>query len=58
MIVLQQQILRNWNTTLYINNNNYLSWVLDAKMHLDAMNLENTIKEENATTSVKRKKKP
>ena len=26
---------------------NYLSWVLDAEIHLDAMNLGNTIKEEN-----------
>ena len=27
--------------------NNYLSWVLDAEIHLDAMNLGNTIKEGN-----------
>ena len=32
---------------LDILSNNYLSWILDAKIHLDAMNLVNTIKEEN-----------
>ena len=32
---------------LDISANNYLSWVLDAEIHLDAMNLENTIKEGN-----------
>ncbi|XP_022144017.1 uncharacterized protein LOC111013806 [Momordica charantia] len=36
---------------LDINGNNYLSWVLDAEIHLDAMNLGETIKEENTTTS-------
>ena len=32
-----------------LNNfgNNYLSWILDAKIHLEAMNLKETIKEEN-----------
>ena len=30
-----------------ISGKNYLSWVLDAEIHLDAMNLENTIKEGN-----------
>ena len=32
---------------LDISGKNYLSWVLDAEIHLDAMNLENTIKEGN-----------
>ena len=32
---------------LNISGKNYLSWVLDVEIHLDAMNLENTIKEEN-----------
>ena len=35
---------------LDINGNNYLSWVLDAEIHLDAMNLGETIKERNATS--------
>ena len=35
---------------LDINGNNYLSWVLDAEIHLDAMNLGETIKEGNATS--------
>ncbi|XP_059636158.1 uncharacterized protein LOC132278382 [Cornus florida] len=32
---------------LDISGKNYLSWILDAKIHLDAMGLGNTIKEEN-----------
>ena len=32
---------------LDISGKNYLSWVLDAEIHLDAMNLGNTIKELN-----------
>ena len=32
---------------LDISGKNYLSWVLDAKIHLDAITLRNTIKEEN-----------
>ena len=31
--------------------NNYLSWVFDAKIYLDAMNLGETIKEGNTTLS-------
>ena len=31
-------------TTLPINGSNYLSWVLDAEMYLNIMNLGNTIK--------------
>ena len=30
-----------------ISGKNYLSWILDAEIHLDAMNLGNTIKERN-----------
>ena len=30
---------------LNISSKNYLSWVLDSEIHLDAMNLGNTIKE-------------
>ena len=30
-----------------ISDKNYLSWVLDVEIHLDAMNLGNTIKERN-----------
>ena len=32
---------------LDILGKNYLSWILDAEIHLDAMNCEATIKEEN-----------
>lgn len=32
---------------LDISNDNYLSWVLDAEIHLDSMNLGETIKENN-----------
>ncbi|XP_059639825.1 uncharacterized protein LOC132282235 [Cornus florida] len=32
---------------LDISGKNYLSWILDAEIHLDAMNLGKTIKEEN-----------
>jgi hypothetical protein len=34
-------------TVLDIFRNNYLSWILDAEIHLEAMNLEEIIKEEN-----------
>ena len=30
-----------------ISSNNYLSWVLDVEIHLDAMTFGNTIKEGN-----------
>jgi hypothetical protein len=32
---------------LDVSDNNYLSWILDVEIHLEAMNLENTIKEDN-----------
>ena len=32
---------------LDISGKNYLSWILDVEIHLDAMNLGNTIKEGN-----------
>ena len=32
---------------LDISRKNYLSWILDAEIHLDAMNLRATIKERN-----------
>ena len=34
-------------TVLDISGKNYLSWILDVEIHLDAMNLGNTIKEGN-----------
>ena len=34
---------------LDISRNNYLSWILDAEIHLDAMNLGHTIKEGNSS---------
>ena len=33
--------------TLDISGKNYLSWILDAKIHLDAMNIGAMIKERN-----------
>ena len=33
--------------TLDISGKNYLSWILDAEIHLDAMNLGATIKQGN-----------
>ena len=35
---------------LYISGNNYLSWILDAEIHLDASNLGETIKETNSAS--------
>ena len=35
---------------LDISGKNYLSWILNAKIHLDAMNLRATIKEDNQTS--------
>ncbi|PIM98030.1 hypothetical protein CDL12_29491 [Handroanthus impetiginosus] len=39
-----------------ISEKNYLSWVVDAKMHLDAMGLKNTIVEKNEATIQNRAK--
>lgn len=41
---------------LHVNDSYYLLWVLDVEMHLDAMNLGDTIKKENATTSQEKTK--
>ncbi|XP_069155628.1 uncharacterized protein [Solanum lycopersicum] len=38
-------------TALQSSGRNYLSWVLDAEIHLDAMCLGDTIKEENKTSN-------
>ena len=35
---------------LDISSKNYLSWILDAEIHLDVMNLGNTIKEGNTAS--------
>jgi hypothetical protein len=32
---------------LDVFGNNYVTWILDVEIHLEAMNLENTIKEDN-----------
>ncbi|XP_070669021.1 uncharacterized protein [Malus domestica] len=42
--------------TLDITGNNYLTWVMDAKIHLGAGNLGETIKEENSASSQDRAK--
>ena len=34
-------------TALDIFRNNYLSWILDIEIHVEVMNLGETIKEEN-----------
>ena len=36
-------------SALDISRNNYLLWILDAEIHLEAMNLRDTIKEGNNT---------
>ena len=40
----------------HISSKNYLSWILDAEIHLDAMNLRNTIKEGNTASQQYRAK--
>ena len=35
---------------LDISGKNYLSWILDAEIHLAAINLKNTIKKENTAS--------
>ncbi|XP_068331497.1 uncharacterized protein [Pyrus communis] len=42
--------------TLDITGNNYLTWVVDTKIHLEAGNLGETIKEENSASSQNRAK--
>ena len=37
--------------TLHITDKNYLSWVLDIKIHQDVMGLEDIIKADNKTSS-------
>ncbi|KAL0446282.1 UNVERIFIED_CONTAM: hypothetical protein Slati_1756100 [Sesamum latifolium] len=41
---------------LDITGNNYLSWVLDAEIHLDANDFENTIKEGNEASTQEKAK--
>ena len=41
---------------LDISSKNYLSWILNVEIHLDAMNLGNTIKEGNTTSHQNRAK--
>ena len=41
---------------LDISDKNYLSWILDAEIHLDAMNLGNIIKEGNTESQQDRDK--
>ena len=41
---------------LDISGKNYLSWILDARIHLDAMNLGETIKENNTASQQDRAK--
>ena len=41
---------------LDISGNNYLSWILDAEIHLDASNLGETIKESNSASLQNRAK--
>ena len=33
-----------------ISGKNYLAWILDAEIHLDAINIGNTIKEGNSVS--------
>ena len=41
---------------LDISGKNYLTWVMDAKIHLEAGNLGDTIKEDNSASSRDRAK--
>jgi hypothetical protein len=41
---------------LDVYGNNYLSWILDAEIHFEAMNLVNTIKEDNQASQQDRTK--
>ena len=41
---------------LDISGKNYLSWILDVEIHLNAMNLGNNIKEENTASQQDRAK--
>ncbi|XP_070669140.1 uncharacterized protein [Malus domestica] len=41
---------------LDITRNNYLTWVLDTKIHLEAANLRDTIREESSSSSQERAK--
>ena len=41
---------------LDISGESYLSWVLDAKIHLDAMGLQDTIQENNQASNQNRAK--
>ena len=41
---------------LNITGKNYLTWVVDTKIHLEAINLRETIREENSTSSQDRAK--
>jgi len=41
---------------LDVSGNNYLSWILDAEIHLEAMNLGNTINEDNQASQQDRAK--
>ncbi|KAG5226789.1 Gag [Salix suchowensis] len=43
-------------TALDISGNNYLAWILDAEIHLEAMNLGKVIKEQNNTSLQERTK--
>ena len=43
-------------TVFHINDSNYLPWVLDDEMHLETMNLADTIKGGNATINKKKQK--
>ena len=43
-------------TTLDIFENNYLSWILDVEIHLEAMTHEETIKEGNNASLQERAK--
>ena len=41
---------------LNISSKNYLSWILDAKIQLDAMTLKDTIKDDNQASQQDRAK--
>ena len=50
-LILRANLTKLEFTALQSSDRNYLSWVLDVEIHLDAMGLGDTIKEENKTSN-------
>ena len=55
--LLQLYLDKSYQIRTFINDNNYLSWVLIVETHFDVMNLRGTIKGKKNTTSSQEKAK-